>query len=140
MARIPGRPRCRGAAPIVPAPVPLGRVMCTYCELAAGRCDFGECLLAESTITLERIGVSGGFESESSYSRTPLLLSNPADCQLTVTVMNAETSTVCLNNTHAAAPASVVIHTIPARPRHRHAPLAEAQPEPEPAATPEVGD
>ena len=25
----------RGAAPILPAPVPLGRVMCTYCELAA---------------------------------------------------------------------------------------------------------
>ena len=57
----------------------------------------GECLLAESTITLERIGVSGGFESESSYSRTPLLLSNPPDCQLTVNAMNAETSTVCLS-------------------------------------------
>eukprot|EP01043_Picozoa_sp_COSAG02_P007061 COSAG02_NODE_207_length_29119_cov_41.071365_26_plen_115_part_00 len=39
----------------------------------------GECLLAESTntSTLERIGVSGGFESESSYSRTPFYSRTP---------------------------------------------------------------
>ena len=36
-----------------------------------GEIALRECLLAESAFTLERIGASGGFESELIYSRTP---------------------------------------------------------------------